>query len=112
MFCSKCGGKIDANSGFCPNCGASVAGGNQQPVYNNNEGSNGFAIAGFVLSLVMPILGLIFSCIGYSKAKIMNDNGKGLALSGIIISSVFIGIAIIAIIVVLANPDKYPYVFD
>ena len=48
--------------------------------------SNGYAIAGFVLSFFFTILGLVFSIIGLSKSKEYNGNGKGLAIAGIILS--------------------------
>ena len=51
--------------------------------------TNGFAIAGFVLSFFVNILGLIFSIIGLNKVKETNS-GKGLSIAGIIISSLSI----------------------
>jgi len=52
--------------------------------------SNGSATAGFVLSFFIPLLGIIFSIIGLTKAK-DSGKGKGLAIAGIIIS-VFVGL--------------------
>ena len=49
--------------------------------------TNGLAIAGFVLSFASSILGLIFSILGLNEAKKTN-NGRGLAIAGIIISVV------------------------
>lgn len=56
--------------------------------------SNGKATAGFVLSLlsflglgitfVMPLLGIIFSGLGISRAKTANS-GKGLAVAGLVL---------------------------
>ncbi len=57
--------------------------------------TSGMAIAGFVLSFFCGLLGLIFSIIGYNECKNSQGavQGQGLALAGIIISSVsmFIG---------------------
>lgn len=66
-----------------------------------SEGSNGMAIAGFVLSLVgCPPLGLIFSLIALNSR---NKANRGLAIAGAIISGVFIlcgcGYAVILMIV-------------
>jgi hypothetical protein len=48
---------------------------------------NGMAIAGFVLSLTIPFLGLIFSWIALAGIKRTgNEEGKGLATAGLIIS--------------------------
>ena len=49
-------------------------------------GTNGMAIAGFVLSFLCSILGLIFSIIGLNQTKQRPQAGGGLAIAGIIIS--------------------------
>ncbi len=120
MFCSKCGANIPNDAKFCPECGAKAAvfpGKTQtgaNPSYQTPERkpweemppapSNGFAIAGFVLSLVaiflfpyfiVQILALIFSGIGLSRADRLNGSGKGLAIAGIVISIILLIIAII-----------------
>lgn len=56
---------------------------------------NGMAIAGFVLAFFFPVLGLIFSAIGMSQCNQRGDNGKGLAIAGLVISIVVIAIWII-----------------
>lgn len=106
MFCSNCGKQVNDNDNVCPYCGAALHdnpgyqqpgpmnnGGynqyNQQYQYNNQPAesrTNGFAIAGFVLSFFFWLLGLIFSVIGLNKSKIMNGSGRGLAIAGIVIS--------------------------
>lgn len=58
------------------------------PVYQPQPQSNGMAIAGFVCSFFIAILGLIFSIIGLNRSKQMGGKGRGLAIAGIIISSV------------------------
>jgi len=62
------------------------------------SGTNGMAIAGFVLAFFCSILGLIFSIIGLNQAKARNQGGQGLAIAGIVISviSLIIGIAVFA----------------
>ena len=101
-FCVSCGTEIAGDNSYCPNCGAPVERGNSRQaevVYGNQgvqEKSNGFSIAGFVISLVSSllccgifnILGLIFSIIGVVKAKSCGGKGKGLGIAGIIISSI------------------------
>jgi uncharacterized membrane protein YvbJ len=108
-YCSKCGKELKKDETFCSNCGNNIKGeftpmNNQQIVYVKNE-TNGFAIAGFVLSFLVPLLGLIFSCIGLSKAKAWNDNGKGLSVAGIIISALFIILAIVIVILAVIYGD-------
>lgn len=52
------------------------------------DGPNGMAIAGFICSFFFPLLGLIFSIIGVNKSKELNGKGHGLAVAGIILSSI------------------------
>lgn len=91
-YCSNCGSQIPNGSNFCTSCGQPVNGGSQYDSYQqpvqNNEGSNGYAIAGLICSLfVGSITGLIFSSIGLNKSK-STGQGKGLAIAGIVISVV------------------------
>jgi hypothetical protein len=62
--------------------------------------TSGMAVAGFVLSFLCALLGLIFSIIGYNEVKNSNGmkTGGGLALAGIIISilNMLLGIMIVS----------------
>lgn len=80
---------------------------NTNQTVNNNvqvvKSTNGFAVAGFVISLVSTILccgtfnwlSLVFSIIGLVNSKNMNNEGKSLAIAGIVISSIFLILTII-----------------
>ena len=46
------------------------------------------ALAGFICSFFIAIVGLILSIIGYRNSKELNGEGRGLAIAGIIISIV------------------------
>ncbi len=67
-----------------------------QPQQQPNQGyeavpaqtTNGMAVAGLILSFIIPLVGLILSIIGLNKAKHYNGNGHGLSIAGIIISIV------------------------
>lgn len=69
--------------------------------------TNGFGIAGFVVSLVSLILccgsfswlSLIFSIIGVVNANKNNGEGKGLSIAGIIISSLVVVLVIVFCII-------------
>jgi uncharacterized membrane protein YvbJ len=90
-FCTNCGNELDDRAIMCPKCGIALT----QTVANSGQTqSNGMAIAGFVLSFFIPLLGLIFSIIGLKRSKETN-NGKGLSTAGIIISCVTMVITII-----------------
>jgi hypothetical protein len=62
-----------------------------QPAYGYpvqpQQQSNGFAIAGFILSL-LPLLGLIFSIIGLVRSGKAGGKGRGLSIAGIVLSIV------------------------
>jgi len=81
-YCTHCGNELLDEAVICPKCGCPT---------NNNQGnlkdpnSNGFAIAGFVLSFFGGILGIIFSAIGLKVSAQRNGAGKGLAIAGLII---------------------------
>ncbi len=115
MNCPTCGATNQPNAAFCSQCATNLLVppgamppppqapnpyGNPNP-YANPMGyqdpayyapiptrTSGMAIAGFVLSFFCSLLGLIFSCIGYSECKKSNGQvtGEGLAIAGIIIS--------------------------
>lgn len=66
------------------------------------EGTNGFAIAGFVCSLVLfGLLGLIFSIIGLTQIEKNGQDGKGLAIAGIVVSIVRLFIILFYIFVAI-----------
>lgn len=103
MFCPSCGNKLEDNSKFCPSCGKKIEEKNSvqdnKIVSNNNVSTsktNGFAVAGFIISLASMLLccgtlswlSLIFSIIGTVNANKENGNGKGLAIAGIVISAI------------------------
>jgi hypothetical protein len=57
---------------------------------------NGMAIAGFVCSFFVPLLGLIFSWIALAgMGKTGNEEGKGLAIAGLVISIVLMSFALL-----------------
>ncbi len=100
--CFYCRRSMPKSSTYCPNCGKSTKANDPFAQFYNTppqpvqpvQRTNGFAIAGFVLSLLFPLLGLIFSCIGRSKSYETNSGG-GLATAGIVISIVFLAISFI-----------------
>ena len=95
MNCPSCGTVNQPNAAFCSQCATNLlipagmggAMGAVPPVYTQTR-TSGMAIAGFVLSFFCSILGLIFSCIGYSECKksMGTVTGEGLAIAGIVIS--------------------------
>lgn len=102
MFCRNCGKQINDEIKYCPFCGTATNFTPAQTQHGSNSSApakktNPFSIAGFVLSLVsfylgfffciIPALGLVFGIIGLNAPKETNS-GHGLALAGVIISSI------------------------
>ena len=89
---------------------------NQTQSINNSQNintvkTNGLAITGFIMSIASPtfccgllsLSSLIVSIIGLIKVNKTKENGKGLAIAGIIISAVTILAYILYIILLIAN---------
>lgn len=57
MFCSSCAYQLSDQTVICPRCGAPTALYNQKPPVN--PVGLGTVIAAYVLSVIMPLLGLI-----------------------------------------------------
>ena len=118
MVCANCGISLNESDKFCYNCGKSVAikpnyNNVQQNVYNNQAPQQQkvgpdinvqevkmckFAITSFILSFIVlfgSIPSIIFSIISLKRIKKQKLKGRGLALSGLIISCVLIFFAIL-----------------
>ena len=118
-YCTECGKELEKDAKVCSNCGKKLVVDENIPTativqskttsesVTPTKTSNGFAVAGFVISLISFILccgsisglGLIFSIIGAVNAKKVNGNGKGLAIAGIILG--VLGIILLFIIYTL-----------
>ena len=70
---------------------------NPQPQQNN------LAIVGFILAFFINIAGLIVSIFALKKAKQLNDHHRGLAIAGIIISSLSILVWTIIVLMVIVG---------
>ena len=105
-LCKNCGIENKDESNFCKNCGLSLN--NEITQTQHIKTQNGTSIAGFVCSIfgiftcgISSIIGLVLSIMGLSESK-KNKQKDGLAIAGIIISSLYILIVIAVIIMVLA----------
>ena len=105
-FCKNCGSEIKEGSLYCEKCGSPVDSApvvNQalttypsQPTYQGVPNkTNSLAIAGFIVSLVSlvcctpaAVISLILSIIGLNESKKCANEGKGLAIAGIVISAI------------------------
>src|ERR1041385_8845761 len=73
--------------------------------------TSGLAIAGFVCSFFCGLLGLILSIMGRNECKRSGGTvgGEGLALAGIIISSIFLVLNVVGILAAVAIPAFMDY---
>jgi hypothetical protein len=73
---------------------------------NTSKQWSGFAIAGFVLSLLFytSVLGIIFSSIGLAATSKGKKRGRGLAIAGLVIGIVFIFFILIGAMWLVVNP--------
>ena len=99
MFCTNCGKELHDEAVFCPACGVPTH--NMAMVKKNapqqeQPKGNGMAVAGFVCSFFIPILGWVFGGIGLARANKRNGKGLGLSVAAIVIASVnfLVGLAI------------------
>lgn len=75
------------------------------------DGSNTLAIVGFILSFFFATAGLICSIIGLRQCKQYKDNnGRGLAIAGIVISSISLFVSFI--IGIVYGAIIFEYIFN
>lgn len=85
-FCSHCGNRIHEEAVVCVHCGCPVEGARTAQAQEQPK-SNGMAVAGFVCSFFVPLLGWIFGGIGLSKSRKLGGKGKALSIAAIAIAS-------------------------
>ncbi len=88
MYCTNCGKEINDQAVVCPNCGVATSNNKSNDANGNAQNKNGMAVAGFVCSFFIPILGWVFGGIGLSRALKRNNKGKGFSIASIVIASV------------------------
>lgn len=106
--CPMCAESIHAEALVCKNCGydyrtGTVGGSGVAPKVN------GFAIASMVLGIVWiywigSILAVIFGHIALKQIKASNgkQSGRGMAIAGLVLGYIGVGIAAVLIVIVIA----------
>ncbi len=64
-----------------------------------NTKTNGIAIAALITSFFVSVLGIILGFVALSQIKTSGEQGRGLALAGIIIGFVSVGITLLVLII-------------
>lgn len=131
QYCPYCGSRFEGEtrqSGTQPQSAPQYT---AQTQYTNPVASpsaagrktNGFAVAGFVLGLVSivltwcccfpitPILGIVFSAMALSQIPKTGEDGKGIAVAGLVISILCIVLPLVFFVVGLSADlfDAYGY---
>ncbi len=83
MFCTNCGKELNDEAVICIDCGVPTDNFKQEEIPQKN----GMAIAGFVCSFFVPVLGWVFGGIGLSRADKRGGKGKGFSIAAIAIAS-------------------------
>jgi len=82
--------------------GAPAQGYGQYPGYDmQRPRTNVMAILGLVFAFVCSPLGIVFSAIGLRQVKKRREGGRGLAITGLVLSIVFLLIGLLMMLVVL-----------
>ncbi|MBP3635730.1 MAG: zinc ribbon domain-containing protein [Bacilli bacterium] len=106
MYCSRCGAQNELNSKFCAKCGNNLNEMAEEVDDKKLKSINRFSIASFILSFLLPPIGLILSIIGLVRCnkykKETNEKVGYLAFNivGIIISIVITFIILLVAIIV------------
>lgn len=90
-----------------------------QQYYQPEPGWNAMAIAGFITSFLFSIVGLILSIIGLNQINRTGEKGKGLAIAGIIISTISFIVSVLLVVLIIAivssalsYAPSYDYSYD
>lgn len=104
--CIHCGHEVPDNAVICPTCGANISYANGGEVGGQtyaqhaprvDDEYSALSIAGFILSFFTALIGLIISIVAFNEAKRSGSaKSKSFAKAGIIISSVEMGLGVLA----------------
>jgi Domain of unknown function (DUF4190) len=78
------------------------------PAYNPQSGSNGMSIAALVCGIcgfiygIPAVLGIIFGCISLSQIKRTGQQGRGMAIAGIVLGILWLVLGIIVVVAIVA----------
>jgi len=98
MYCRNCGKEIDDKAYICIHCGVKVQEETPRYIYPKTYKApfNGFALAGLIWAVFIPLLGWIFGGIGLHRANRakFDEAGKVMSILAITLASVSFVIAL------------------
>lgn len=118
MYCNKCGELNPEGADYCKKCGTllaheiplvqspSISAGGLQALGNVHV-TSGFSVASLVLGIlgfsgICAILAIVFGAIGINQANKRVAGGKGMAVAGVVLGSVWLALEITVIIIFFA----------
>lgn len=71
-----------------------------QPIYQNQGSSetNPFAIVALILGILTGLLGIIFGHIALNQIEAKGQQGRGMAMAGLIIGYIWLGFVLLALL--------------
>ena len=90
-YCKYCGAETEEGAVVCTMCGRWIKDIPSSELEKEEKEllqGNGMAVAGFVCSFLVPILGWIFGGIGLSRSAKRKGKGKGLSIAAIVIATI------------------------
>jgi hypothetical protein len=83
----------------------------QPAALNPSLPTNGFAVAALVLGLLGGwLLAIIFGCVALSKIRRTGARGRGLAITGLVASGIWVVALVVIVVAVLAGGEGSPVV--
>lgn len=117
MFCRQCGTERP-HGDFCPSCGfrneppqlsgklqpPPLLGRYPNPVQRVQRPTNSFAIASLLLSLTCcgGVLAIVFGHVALSQIKSSGEEGRGLAIAGLVLGYIGLALTIVYVIIYMA----------
>jgi peptidyl-prolyl cis-trans isomerase B (cyclophilin B) len=65
------------------------------------QGTNGLAIASLVLAFLLPPLSIVLGIVALVQIRGTGQSGRGLAIAGTVISTIFVVIAVVYIVLII-----------
>ena len=96
-YCRHCGAQLADDDDYCYFCGKPLEEEKKEaPIFKDDTTYDGYryepsrpntlAMLGLVFAFISPIVGLVLSILGLKKARLDNGNGRGMAITGIIVA--------------------------
>jgi hypothetical protein len=118
MYCQRCGTQLDGNAPSCKACGLAAGAPPPYPypypypypAYPPRppaKQANTLALVGLVLSIFMPLAGLIVSLIARKQCIERGEDGEKMAKAGIIVGAIYCGLLLVSIALITLSSTSF-----